>query len=193
MRLSRRYLNDRFLPDKAIDLMDEAARPRSAQQSVSQPDTEYQQLDDRLHELREQKEAAILRQDFEQATALRDQQAQTLEQLALFSEKLQRSAAAEESRSPANDIAQVVSESTGIEVSALMSRMLPASRQSQQLLGLAQALSRRVIGQEQAVQAVCRAIRRARVGLNDPAPSLCLLSVFGTDRRRQNRTVQSAC
>ena len=69
----------------------------------------------------------------------------------------------------ANDIAQVVSESTGIEVSSLISRMLPASRQSQQLLGLEQALSRRVIGQPQAVQAVCRAIRRARVGLNDPA------------------------
>lgn len=168
VRLSRRYLNDRFLPDKAIDLMDEASA-KVCQQSVSQPDTEYQQLDDRLHELREQKEAAILRQDFEQAAALRDQQTQTLEQLALFSEKLQKERRSRRKQVTANDIAQVVSESTGIEVSSLMSRMLPASRQSQQLLGLEQALSRRVIGQPQAVQAVCRAIRRARVGLNDPA------------------------
>ena len=154
--------------ERVKNLMDEAAA-KVCQQSVSQPDTEYQQLDDRLHELREQKEAAILRQDFEQAAALRDQQAQTLEQLALFSEKLQKERRSRRKQVTANDIAQVVSESTGIEVSALMSRMLPASRQSQQLLGLAQALSRRVIGQEQAVQAVCRAIRRARVGLNDPA------------------------
>ena len=168
VELSNRYITDRFLPDKAIDLMDEAAA-KVCQQSVSQPDTEYQQLDDRLHELREQKEAAILRQDFEQAAALRDQQAQTLEQLALFSEKLQKERRSRRKQVTANDIAQVVSESTGIEVSSLMSRMLPASRQSQQLLGLEQALSRRVIGQEQAVQAVCRAIRRARVGLNDPA------------------------
>lgn len=135
--------------------MDEASA-KVCQQSVSQPDTEYQQLDDRLHELREQKEAAILRQDFEQAAALRDQQAQTLEQLALFSEKLQKERRSRRKQVTANDIAQVVSESTGIEVSSLMSRMLPASRQSQQLLGLEQALSRRVIGQPQAVQAVCR-------------------------------------
>ena len=145
VRLSRRYLNDRFLPDKAIDLMDEASA-KVCQQSVSQPDTEYQQLDDRLHELREQKEAAILRQDFEQAAALRDQQAQTLEQLALFSEKLQKERRSRRKQVTANDIAQVVSESTGIEVSSLMSRMLPASRQSQQLLGLEQALSRRSSG-----------------------------------------------
>lgn len=168
VRLSRRYLHDRFLPDKAIDLMDEAAA-KVCQQSFSQPDSEYQQLDDRLHELREQKEAAILRQDFEQAASLRDRQAQTLEQLTLFSERLQKERSSRKKRVTANDIAQVVSESTGIEVSSLMSRMLPACSQSQQLLGLEQALSRRVIGQPQAVQAVCRAIRRARVGLNDPA------------------------
>ena len=80
MRLSRRYLPDRFLPDKAIDLMDEAAAQVS-QQVSSRPDPTYQKIDEALHELREQKQAAILRQDFEQAAILRDRQNQTVEQL----------------------------------------------------------------------------------------------------------------
>ena len=89
VRLSRRYLPDRFLPDKAIDLMDEAAAQVS-QQVSSRPDPTYQKIDEALHELREQKQAAILRQDFEQAAILRDRQNQTVEQLALLTDQLQK-------------------------------------------------------------------------------------------------------
>ena len=167
VRLSRRYLPDRFLPDKAIDLMDEAAAQVS-QQVSSRPDPDYQKIDDELHELREQKQAAILRQDFEQAAILRDRQNQTVEQLALLTDQLQKKRGGLRGAVTARDIAQVVSESTGIQVSSLMSRILPQSAQSRQLLGMEQSLSRRVVGQQEAVHAVCRAIRRARVGLNDP-------------------------
>ena len=167
VRLSRRYLPDRFLPDKAIDLMDEAAAQVS-QQVSSRPDPTYQKIDEALHELREQKQAAILRQDFEQAAILRDRQNQTVEQLALLTDQLQKKRGGLRGAVTARDIAQVVSESTGIQVSSLMSRILPQSAQSRQLLGMEQSLSRRVVGQQEAVHAVCRAIRRARVGLNDP-------------------------
>ena len=167
VRLSRRYLPDRFLPDKAIDLMDEAAAQVS-QQVSSRPDPTYQKIDEALHELREQKQAAILRQDFEQAAILRDRQNQTVEQLALLTDQLQKKRGGLRGAVTARDIAQVVSESTGIQVSSLMSRILPQSAQSRRLLGMEQSLSRRVVGQQEAVHAVCRAIRRARVGLNDP-------------------------
>ena len=147
--------------------MDEAAAQVS-QQVSSRPDPTYQKIDEALHELREQKQAAILRQDFEQAAILRDRQNQTVEQLALLTDQLQKKRGGLRGAVTARDIAQVVSESTGIQVSSLMSRILPQSAQSRQLLGMEQALSRRVIGQQEAVHAVCRAIRRARVGLNDP-------------------------
>lgn len=165
VRLSRRYLSERFLPDKAIDLMDEAAA-KVSQQGLTRQDSEYQKLEERFRELHEQKEAAILRQNFEQAAFLRDREAQALERLTLFSERKQ-----EQCSKPvvsARDVAQIISESTGIEVSSLMSRMLPHSEQARRLLFLENALSKRVIGQEKAVSAVAQAIRRSRVGLNDP-------------------------
>ena len=117
VRLSRRYLPDRFLPDKAIDLMDEAAAQVS-QQVSSRPDPTYQKIDEALHELREQKQAAILRQDFEQAAILRDRQNQTVEQLALLTDQLQKKRGGLRGAVTARDIAQVVSESTGIQVSS---------------------------------------------------------------------------
>ena len=99
---------------------------------------------------------------------LRDQESQALEKLALFSEQLQRRQSCKKRPVTASDIAQIVSESTGIEVSSLMSRLLPKSDQSRRLLSLEENLSKRVIGQPEAVSAVSRAIRRSRVGLNDP-------------------------
>lgn len=99
VRLSRRYLNDRFLPDKAIDLMDEAAA-KVCQQSVSQPDTEYQQLDDRLHELREQKEAAICGRILNRLPPCATSRHRLSSNSPSFPKSCKRSAAAEESRSP---------------------------------------------------------------------------------------------
>ena len=153
--------------ERVKNMMDEAAAQVS-QQVSSRPDPTYQKIDEALHELREQKQAAILRQDFEQAALLRDRQNQAVEQLALLTDQLQKKRGGLRGAVTARDIAQVVSESTGIQVSSLMSRILPQSAQSRRLLGMEQALSRRVVGQQEAVHAVCRAIRRARVGLNDP-------------------------
>ena len=167
VRLSRRYLTERYLPDKAIDLMDEAAA-KVSQQECGLPQKEYQRLEEQFRELREQKEAAILRQNFEQAAILRDRQSRALEQLSLFSERMHRLEKDKRPPVKAQDIAQIISESTGIEVSSLMTRILPQNSQSQQLLHLEEALSRRVIGQPEAVSAVARAIRRSRVGLGDP-------------------------
>ncbi|WP_076917996.1 ATP-dependent Clp protease ATP-binding subunit [Negativibacillus massiliensis] len=167
VRLSRRYLSERFLPDKAIDLMDEASA-KVAQQDCCKPNSDYRRLDETYLDLKEKKEAAILRQDFEQAAILRDQESQALEKLTLFSEQLQRRQSCKKRPVTASDIAQIVSESTGIEVSSLMSRLLPKSDQSRRLLSLEENLSKRVIGQPEAVSAVSRAIRRSRVGLNDP-------------------------
>lgn len=167
VRLSRRYLSERFLPDKAIDLMDEASA-KVAQQDCCKPNSDYRRLDETYRDLKEKKEAAILRQDFEQAAILRDQESQALEKLTLFSEQLQRRQSCKKRPVTASDIAQIVSESTGIEVSSLMSRLLPKSDQSRRLLSLEENLSKRVIGQPEAVSAVSRAIRRSRVGLNDP-------------------------
>ena len=167
VRLSRRYLTERFLPDKAIDLMDEAAA-KVSQQNFSQPDSEYQRLEEAFRELHEQKEAAILRQNFELAASLRDREAQALEELSLFSERSQRQERRKQPCVTVQDVAQIISEGTGIEVSALMARTLPQSVQTRQLMQLEEHLSQRVIGQPEAVQAVSRAIRRSRVGLNDP-------------------------
>lgn len=167
VRLSRRYLSERFLPDKAIDLMDEASA-KVAQQDCCKPNSDYRRLNETYRDLKEKKEAAILRQDFEQAAILRDQESQALEKLTLFSEQLQRRQSCKKRPVTASDIAQIVSESTGIEVSSLMSRLLPKSDQSRRLLSLEENLSKRVIGQPEAVSAVSRAIRRSRVGLNDP-------------------------
>ena len=167
VRLSRRYLTERFLPDKAIDLMDEAAA-KVSQQNFSQPNSEYQRLEEAFRELHEQKEAAILRQNFELAASLRDREAQALEELSLFSERSQRQERRKQPCVTVQDVAQIISEGTGIEVSALMARTLPQSVQTRQLMQLEEHLSQRVIGQPEAVQAVSRAIRRSRVGLNDP-------------------------
>ena len=126
VRLSRRYLPDRFLPDKAIDLMDEAAAQVS-QQVSSRPDPTYQKIDEALHELREQKQAAILRQDFEQAAILRDRQNQTVEQLALLTDQLQKKRGGLRGAVTARDIAQVDRKSTRLNSSHIIPSRMPSS------------------------------------------------------------------
>ena len=171
VRLSRRYLTERFLPDKAIDLMDEAAA-KVSQQNFSQPNSEYQRLEEAFRELHEQKEAAILRQNFELAASLRDREAQALEELSLFSERSQRQERRKQPCVTVQDVAQIISEGTGIEVSALMARPLPV--QTRQLMQLENISPSASLASRRRFQAVSRAIRRSRVGLNDK-PSLCLL------------------
>lgn len=159
VKLSHRYISDRYLPDKAIDLMDEAAS-RVRLGAFSKPD-DVKGLEQELARIHAEKEAAIIAQEFEQAARLRDAEQALREQL----EARQRSwkqGGSERIVVTADDIAQVVAGWTGVPVRKL------AEAESERLLKLEDILHQRVIGQEAAVKAVARAVRRARAGLKDP-------------------------
>ncbi len=160
VRLANRYINDRNLPDKAIDLIDEAAA--AARLQTANVPHKQQELRKQLRELDRELEAAIRREDFGQAGEVKRQQDQVLQKL----ERMKKRAAGsgEETRLEIGEeeIAAVVSMWTRIPLQKL------AEKESERLLKLEQLLHRRVIGQEEAVKAVSRAMRRGRVGLKDP-------------------------
>ena len=158
--LSRRYINDRFLPDKAIDLMDEAASQVRMAAEVSSP--EIIALEEKLTTLRREKEDAITAQDFEKAAQLRDIEGDYAKQLDLERDALRKKNAANRGSVTAEDIASVVGAWTGIPVKRL------TEDEGARLLKLESTLHERVVGQDEAVAAVARAIRRGRVGLKDP-------------------------
>ena len=158
--LSARYIPDRFLPDKAIDLMDEAAsRVRMAGSRVPEG---VRAAEERVESLRAMKEQAVKNQDFEGAASLRDQERRQRE--ALDAERSAWTARAGGGRRQvtAQDVAAVVSGWTGVPVESL------TKEESERLSHLEEIIHRRLIGQEEAVSAVCRAIRLGRVGLADP-------------------------
>ena len=159
-KLSARYITDRFLPDKAIDLVDEAAS-RMKLQTVTAPPN-LRELEEQLSELAKEKEAAIRSQEFEKAASLRDEEAKVSEDL-----KTQKEAWEQETRKASREvtdeeIAEVVAKWTGIPVKRL------CEEEGERLLKLEETLHARVVGQDDAVSAVARAIRRGRVGLKDP-------------------------
>ena len=160
VKLSNRYIADRFQPDKAIDLMDEAASRVRIHAYTAPPDVKAQEKE--LESVLREKREAIDKQDYEKAAALRD------EEHALRAEIDEKRAAWEKKKSAAKDtvgeedIAQVVAGWTGIPVKKM------TEEESERLLHLEEILHKRVIGQEEAVSAVSRAIRRARAGLKDP-------------------------
>lgn len=157
--LSHRYITDRFLPDKAIDLIDEAAS-RVRLQTATQP-PELKDLEERLEELAKEKEEAISAQDFERAARVRDQEKNIREEL--HNRKTNwRTTTNHQEMVGEEEIAQIISQWTGIPVKKL------AQEESEKLLNIERILHERVIGQEEAVKAVSKAIRRARVGLKDP-------------------------
>ena len=160
VHLSARYLNGRFLPDKAIDLMDEAAA--KVKMRTARPPAAVEAEEQRLQEWREKKEAAIQAQNFEQAAQYRDKEQETENRIQALLQNWRIQEQQRRGRVTGEDVAQIVSESTGIEVSSL------TQEQSQRLLKLEAQLQKRVIGQDEAVSAVCRALRRGRVGLSDP-------------------------
>ncbi len=159
VKLSARYINDRFLPDKAVDLMDEAAS--RVRMEGEAPSPELKSLEAKLGEVRKDKDGAVAAQDFEKAAKLRDIERDYQEQIEREREsrrqgvRLHRPVTAE-------DVAAVVSGWTGIPVTRL------TEDESERLLHMEELLHRRVVGQEEAVRAVARAIRRSRVGLRDP-------------------------
>ena len=158
--LSDRYINDRFLPDKAVDLLDEAgARMRIKRMTAPE---ELREVDDRLAEVRKEKEAAIDAQDFEKAAGLRDSERKLRDERA-EKEKKWRSDDLEDIAEVGEDqIADVLANWTGIPVFKL------TESESSRLLKMEDELHKRIIGQEEAVKAVSRSIRRTRAGLKDP-------------------------
>ena len=147
--LSSRYITDRFLPDKAIDVVDEAASKVRMKVFSAAPDVKA--LEDRLNTVKKEKEAAVTSQDFEKAAKLRDEEQALVKEI-----DDQKLIVTEE------DIAAVVAQWTGIPVAKI------AEEESETLLHLEDELHKRVIGQDDAVTAVAKAVRRARAGLKDP-------------------------
>ena len=160
VRLSNRYISDRFLPDKAIDLMDEAASRVRLASFTTPPD--LKSLEDETERLKKEKEAAVASQEFEKAAQIRDQEHKIRTDLAEQREVWQNKRYKENAMVTPDDIAQIVASWTGIPVKKL------AQEESDRLLHLEDILHQRLIGQEDAVTAVAKAVRRARAGLKDP-------------------------
>ncbi len=158
--MSSRYINDRYLPDKAIDLMDEAAS-RVRMRTLTPPE-DLKAIEKRIDALVNEKEAAIKAQDFEAAAKIRDREKQQREELDAARKKWDEKRGGTVRCVTEEDIAEVVSGWTGIPVTSL------TESESDRLLKMEEILHKRVIGQNEAVSAVSRAIRRGRVGLKDP-------------------------
>ena len=157
--LSVRYITDRFLPDKAIDLIDEAASKVRLKENT--PPKEIQDLEDEINCIKKEKEESVRGQNFEKAAKLRDEQRKTQEQLKNVRDKWNKSSKYA-NVVDAEVIAEVVELWTGIPVNRMM------EEESERLLKLEDILHKRVIGQDQAIKSICTAIRRARAGLKDP-------------------------
>jgi ATP-dependent Clp protease ATP-binding subunit ClpC len=159
-KMSDRYISDRFLPDKAIDLIDEAGSKVRLRSYTTPPN--LKELELRLEAIRSEKNAAVQSQEFEKAASFRDTEQKLKEELERTKKSWKEEQGKAESEVTVEDIATVVSMWTGIPVSKL------AQTESQKLLNLEDTLHKRVIGQAEAVTAISRAVRRARAGLKDP-------------------------
>ncbi|MDD4413713.1 MAG: ATP-dependent Clp protease ATP-binding subunit [Oscillospiraceae bacterium] len=160
VRLSVRYISDRYLPDKAIDLMDEAASRVRLRAFTPPPD--MKQLENEVKRLDEEKKSAVNEQDFERAARLRDQQKDVEEKLKSMKGEWQEKNSGITGQVSEHEIAEIVSSWTGVPVVQL------TEEEGQRLLRMEEILHKRLVGQDEAVTAVSKAIRRGRVGLKDP-------------------------
>lgn len=184
--LSSRYITDRFLPDKAIDVVDEAASKVRMKVFSAAPDVKA--LEDRLNTVKKEKEAAVTSQDFEKAAELRDEEQSLLKEIgdkkSIAKEKSDQKLIVTE-----EDIAAVVAQWTGIPVAKI------AEEESATLLHLEEDLHKRVVGQDEAVTAVAKAVRRARAGLKDlkrPIGSFLFLGPTGVGKTELARALASS-
>jgi ATP-dependent Clp protease ATP-binding subunit ClpC len=160
VQLSQRYINDRFLPDKAIDVIDEAGS--RARLSMSNIPSGVRELEKQIEQVAKEKESCIQAQEFEKAASYRDKEKQLREDLRAMQEEWKEKRKEQESVVDEEDIATVVGEMTGIPISRL------AEAETEKLLRMEEELQKRIIGQDDAVKAVSRAVRRNRAGLRNP-------------------------
>ncbi|WP_277583967.1 ATP-dependent Clp protease ATP-binding subunit [Psychrobacillus antarcticus] len=160
VKMSERYISDRFLPDKAIDLIDEAGSKVRLRSYTTPPN--LKELEAKLEAIRSEKNASVQSQEFEKAASFRDKEQKLKDELEKMKNNWKEKQGKEESEVTVEDIAAVVSMWTGVPVSKL------TQTESGKLLKLEDKLHERVIGQSEAVDAISRAIRRARAGLKDP-------------------------
>lgn len=187
VELSDRYIPDRFLPDKAIDLMDEAASSVRLKAYIAPPD--MKEMESTLESLLTEKEEAVNNQNYERAAHLRDEEQKLRAKIASLREDWDNTREQRESTVTEEDIAQVVNLWTGIPVKQL------TEDEGTKLLRLEQELHKRVIGQDEAVVAVSRAIRRARAGLKDPKRpigSFLFLGPTGVGKTELSRALAEA-
>ena len=160
VKMSVRYINDRFLPDKAIDLIDEAAS-RAKLKSYTEPDS-LKKLQEEIEEVENDKEEAVRSQKFEKAASLRDKQKELKEKYEKEQKKWQNKNNKSVTNITEENIAEVIASWTGIPAKKI------TEDENERLKNLEKTLHERVIGQDEAVEAVAKAIRRGRVGLKDP-------------------------
>ncbi|MGY4691848.1 ATP-dependent protease ATP-binding subunit ClpC [Salibacterium sp. K-3] len=160
VKLSDRYISDRFLPDKAIDLIDEAGSKVRLRSYTAPPN--LKELEQKLEETRKEKDASVQSQEFEKAASLRDSEQRLREEVEDMKNEWKEKQGQENTEVTAEDIAQVVASWTGIPVSKI------AEEETERLLRMEEILHNRVIGQDEAVKSVSQAVRRARAGLKDP-------------------------
>ncbi|MEW8973725.1 MAG: ATP-dependent Clp protease ATP-binding subunit [Tissierellaceae bacterium] len=158
--LSSRYITDRFLPDKAIDLIDEAASMIRVNAYI--PPNELKNLEERLEELQQEKEEAVNTQNYEKAAKIRDMEREIRDELSTNKEKWKKEKQKTNMVVGYEEIAKIVSDWTGVPVSRM------TTEESERLLNLEELLHKKVVGQDQGVGAVANAVRRSRVGLKDP-------------------------
>jgi len=187
VKLSKRYITDRFLPDKAIDLIDEAASKARLQSYTAPPD--LKKLEDKLVKLERNKEEAIKGQDFEKAAKIRDDEKATREKLEASRKKWEEKQTKTIGTIDKDAVASVVAVWTGIPANQL------TKTESERLLQLEEILHKRVVGQEEAVKSVARAIRRGRVGLKDekrPVGSFLFLGPTGVGKTELSKALAEA-
>ena len=187
VEFSHRYISDRFLPDKAIDLVDEAASKIRLQNITTPPDLKDQE--EKLQRIQKEKEEAISLQEFERAAALRDQEKTVRETIEKHKHQWYQLKEAQKPIVGEEEIADIVANWTGIPVKKLQ------QEESERLLNMENILHQRVVGQQEAIESVAKAIRRARVGLKDPkrpVGSFIFLGPTGVGKTELSRALAEA-